>query len=123
MGNKNQNQNQSQTFKYKKENSLEERKKIFLELSKNNPDKIPVVIENSKGNALRRLLPMNFTISQVLFLLRKKFDLTPEVSYFLLADGKKYVGGEITIGEVYAKYKDLEDGFLYFLLEETKMYG
>ena len=116
--------NQKQIFKFKKENSLEERRKTFLEFSKNNPDKIPVIIENSKGKTLKILLLMDYTISQVLYLIRKKLDIMPEESYFLLANGKRHVYGEITLGEVYAKYKDLEDGFLYFFLaEEFKMYG
>ena len=122
--------NKTYQFNYKNNNSFEDRKKLFLELKQSNPDKIFVIIEcNIKD--YRRVgdekfykftLDKTFTISQLVYLLRKKLGMEECEALFLLDYRECTLPLEATVEEVYKKQKD-KDGFLYFSYANELLYG
>ena len=118
-------------FNFKKENTLEERKKIFNNIQESNPGKIPVVIEEDKSSklndsgTLKFILKREDTISILNYLVRKRLNILnigqEESSLMFLAD-KRIISFEISIGEVYDKYKE-SDGFLYLTYSKGMICG
>ena len=107
---------------YKTKNTLEERKKMFLELQAEHKNRIPVIVEFYKKDKkyfkvsnnerfFKFLMDKYITISQFIFLLRRKIKAEEDNDIFLLCKSI-LLPMEITIERVYNKYKD-EDGFLY----------
>lgn len=105
-------------FKFKAENSLEERKRNSESLLQQFDDKIPLVCEKdpkSKMESLPKtkfLVPNTMMWSQLSELIKNKIKLDNREALFLLIEGKHQVSGEKTLGEIYEAYKE-EDGFLY----------
>ena len=124
--------NKTYQFNYKNNNSFEDRKNKFLELKQSNPDKIFVIIENNISNYGRDregdekfytfTLDKTFTISQLVYLLRKRLGMD-EIEALFLLDYREYILPlEATLEEVYEKQKD-KDGFLYFSYAFNYMFG
>ena len=105
-------------FNFKKIKTKEERIKIFNEIIKKNPSKIPIICEKDSNSNLkgidktRYLVSGDLTVSQFMSLIRKKINLHKEYALFLLVKGKRAITGLDTMSDLYKKYKD-EDGFLY----------
>ena len=116
--------------KFKKENPDKKKRKELSESTiKNNPGKIPVILEKEETSKLddikktRYLLEKNFTISEFLLLIRKALKLKEGEALFLSAKGKYNLTGEKTMGEIYELYKDKDDGFLYIMYSSFVVYG
>ena len=118
-------------FRFKKENKdVNKRKQLSENLIKQHPDKIPIVCEKEPKAKIKEiektkyLIPKDLTISQFCFSLRKNIKLNPEECLFLLVKGKISIAGETRLGDIYEKYADKEDGFLYIAYaEEIYMAG
>ena len=112
-------------FKFKSEiKDVNERKQISEKLIKLYPDKIPIICEKdpvSKIKGIEKtkyLINKNFIVSQFSLLLRNKIELNPEEAFFLLANGKYSILGEARLSDIYEKYADKDDGFLYIVYAE-----
>ena len=46
-------------------------------------------------------------------MIRKRIEIQQEVAFYLLVNGKNSITGDALLSEIYDKYKDPEDGFLY----------
>ena len=118
-------------FRFKIENKdVNKRKQLSENLIKQHPDKIPIVCEKEPKAKIKEiektkyLIPKDLTISQFCFSLRKNIKLNPEECLFLLVKGKISIAGETRLGDIYEKYADKEDGFLYIAYaEEIYMAG
>jgi GABA(A) receptor-associated protein len=113
-------------FKNKKK-SLNNRLKMSEELINKYPDKIPVIIEKyfksdlPKSDKENFLLSYEFSLYQLIFLLRKKLSLEKENSFNIYTQfNKKHIllKDNLTINELYNLYKD-EDNFLYLFYTEN----
>ena len=116
--------------KFKKENpDKQKRKELVDSLIKNNPGKIPVILEKDASSKLeniqktRYLFPETFTINEFILQIRKSLKIPEETAIFLAAKGKYNLVGEKTMGEVYKLYKDKEDGFVYIMYSSVLVYG
>ena len=116
--------------KFKEENpDIEKRKEIFESAIKNNPGKIPVILERDETSKLseikktRYLFEKDYTISEFLLLIRNSLKLNEGEALFLSTKGKYNLTGEKTMGEIYKLYKDKGDGFLYILYSSVLVYG
>ena len=69
------------------------------------------------------IIPKDFTVSHFSILLRNKLELKSERSFFLLAKGKYAIVGETSIDDIYERYADKSDGFLYIGYCEEKYFG
>ena len=116
--------------KFKKENpDKQKRKELVDSLIRNNPGKIPVILEKEASSELpsikktRYLFPENFTINEFLLQIKKTLEIPEETALFLAAKGKYNLIGEKTMGEIYKLYKDKEDGFVYIMYSSVLVYG
>ena len=107
-------------FQFKQINKDVNQRKLQCDNLRNQfPDKIPIICEKDTKydikdtDKTRYLVPQELTISQFNFMIRKRLKLSQEDAFFLLANGKYSLTGDTIISDIYERYKDKEDGFLY----------
>lgn len=111
-----------QKFSFNKR--LEEAQRIKLKYE----DKIPIVVYKSKDSTIKDidrnkfLVPSETTISQFLFVVRKRITLAPEESIYLFINDSILANSSETIGSIYNKYKD-DDEFLYITYATENVFG
>ena len=116
-------------FKFKKDVDLDKRKEASLTLLRNEPKKVPIILEkdpNCKFEGIaktRYLILRTFTVNKFIALIRESVKIPENDALFLSAKGKYSITGETTIDEVYKKYKDKEDNFLYIMYSTQLVYG
>ena len=69
------------------------------------------------------LIPRDFTVSQFSLLIRTKIQLNSEEALFLLAKEKYSIVGETRLGDIYERYSNKDDGFLYIVYAEELFKG
>jgi hypothetical protein len=69
------------------------------------------------------LVPNDLTVSQFSFIIRKRLSLDKSSALFLLVNGKNSITGDSALSEIYEKYKDPDDGFLYISYTGEIMWG
>ena len=120
-------------FEFKKENKdVIIRKQMSEKLMKLYPDKIPIICEKDPRSKLKKmdktkyLMPEDLTVSQFNLLIRTKIELNPGYALFLLAIVKhsEYsIVGETRLRDIYERYANKEDGFLYIVYAEELFKG
>lgn len=117
-------------FKFKEQNpNTQKRKEECEKVLKKYPDRIPIVIEKDPKTQIKEidrtkfLVPNDLTIQHLIYIIRKKLDLSKDTSLFMLVNGNKSVTGEAGLQETYEKYKDREDGYLYILYTSELTWG
>ena len=117
-------------FEFKKENKdVNKRKEMSEKLRKQFPDKIPIICEKDPKSKMKEiektkyLIPKDLTVSQFSLLLRKKVELNPEEAFYLIVKEKYSIVGENRIEDIYEKYANEEDGFLYIVYSEELFKG
>jgi GABA(A) receptor-associated protein len=121
-------QDQNKVFKFKEDNpDLNKRKELSNIILKNNPQKVPIIIEPDliifkEIKKTKYLVPKEFTFAQLCYLIRVQLDLDSYESLFLVINGTTCLTGEILIQDIYNKYKDL-DGFLYIKYTGELVWG
>ena len=116
-------------FDFKKKNSLEKRKEQYEKIQKEYDGKIPIILERSENCTINKVIKTKYILSNTLTMaefikiIREKLELEPERALFFLANGKYTVSGSEDLAQVYDKYKDSEDGFLYLTYSEEIVYG
>ena len=117
-------------FKYKLDKpNVAERKEECDKVREKNPDKIPIIFEKdpkSKVNPFpktRYLVDKTLTVNHFQLLVRNKLELDSTSAFFLLAQCKYTIFGENSLEEIYEKYKDKEDGFLYMMYSTEQVWG
>ena len=114
------------TFKCKY--SLEDRKKESNRVLTNYPNKIPIICEKSKQSEKipdidkhKYLIPMELTVGQFMFVIRKRMKLAPEMAIYIFIKGAVPPTSAL-ISSLYNDYKD-EDGFLYLEYSGENTFG
>ena len=116
-------------FKFKKDIDLDKRKEASLSLLRAQPKKVPIILEKDPNCKLeeikktRYLVLRAFTVNQFISLIRHSIKIPEGDALFFSAKGKYGISGETTINEVYKKYKDKEDNFLYIMYTTEVIYG
>ena len=93
------------------------------------PDRIPVICEKdpkSKIEAIDKskfLVPADLTVTQFSYIIRKKLELDKAKALFLLISSKHSPTGESIMSDIYAQFKDVEDGFLYITYTGEETWG
>ena len=105
-------------FKFKKEKTFEERRAEYERVIKDYPKKIPLICEKDANSRIKNIDKTKYLVDGSLSLpqftasIKKKVDIDEKDALFLLANGKRTLPQNETIGTIYKKYKD-KDGFLY----------
>ena len=116
-------------FNYKIQFNLEERKKDFEKAMKNCTNKIQVIIERGYNSTLKQikktkyLLPSDLKIGELMRLIHNKLELNYKTAIFLLVASKFAITGSELLSEIYKKYKDKDDKFLYISYVEQQTFG
>ncbi len=117
-------------FKFKLQNpdSIKRRDECEKVLKKY-PDRIPIIIEKDSSSQIKEidktkfLVPNDLTVQHLIFIIRKRLELSKEASLFMLVNGKTSVTGETGLQEIYEKHKDKEDGYLYIVYTSELTWG
>ena len=124
------NRKENMQFKYKTEKpDVDERRKECQKVLEKNPEKIPIIFEKDPKSKVkpfpktRYLVDKTLTVNHFQILVRNKLELDSTSAFFLLAQGKYTIFGENTLEEIYEKYKDKEDGFLYMMYSTEQVWG
>lgn len=104
---------------------LEDRIQICEKIMLKYKDSIPVIIDCKKDDINltknKYIVPLDLTISQFIYILRKKITIKPEQSIFLLCNNMLITSAE-SIKILYNNNKDY-DGFLYIIISLENAFG
>ena len=114
---------------FKNNNDLEKRLRQFDKIKREYPTKIPIILEKASNCTLNKnikskyILSYDLTMAEFMSIIREKLELESEKALFFLADNRYSLLGNDILGEIYEKYKDKEDGFLYVTYTDEVIYG
>jgi GABA(A) receptor-associated protein len=119
------------SFKFKNEHTLEQRLEEYQRVINKYADRIPVIIEQFPNfyekcffslEKNKYLIPIDFTIGQFMFLIRKQMKVDSlYVIYLLINDTIPSVSS--SFGNLHKQYLDAEDGFLYIVMKNELTLG
>ena len=110
-----------------KSKSLSERKDESQRIIRKYSNRRPIIVAKDKRCELpdidkeKFLVPIDMSISQFMFIIRKRIDLDSSKALFITINGMLVNGSKI-ISEVYQSMKD-EDGFLYVTYAGESTFG
>lgn len=117
-------------FKFKKQNpDIHKRRLESEKIKEKYPERIPIICEKDPKSKITEidknkfLVPHDITVSQFSFIVRKRLKLDKSSALFLLVNGKNSITGDSSLKEIYEKYKDIDDGFLYISYTGDLMWG
>ncbi len=117
-------------FKFRQQNpDPAKRKTESMKIKEKYPDRVPIICEKDPKSKLmdidknKYLVPNDLTVSQFSFIIRKRLSLDKSSALFLLVNGKNSITGDSALSEIYEKYKDPDDGFLYISYTGEIMWG
>jgi GABA(A) receptor-associated protein len=93
------------------------------------PDRIPIICEKdprSKINDVDKtkyLVPADLTVAQFYMIIRKRLELHKESALYFLVAGKHSITGDSLMSDIYEKYRDSADGFLYIAYTSELIWG
>ena len=115
--------------RFKQDYIFESRTKESSGLLKKYPERVPVIIERSKNSIHltiidknKFLVPKELTMSQLLWVIRKRMHIKREQSVFLFSESGKLFAGTEFVLTVYENNKD-PDGFLYLRYANENTFG
>ena len=112
-----------------KKQKLEQRLFMYNTIFNKHPTKIPIIVDcESKLNLNKNkyIVPNTFEMSQFLFIIRKRLNMSPKDAIFVFIDsdthGSKLITASTMLKEIYYKYKE-EDNFLYLKVLKENTFG
>ena len=116
-------------FKFKIDNpNVDSRRSSCLELLQKFPDKIPIICEKDPKSRIddidktKYLVPGDLPINKFIAMIRKRVRVSEEEAFYLLIGGKQ-INGDGIMKEIYEKFKDRDDGFLYCVYASELTWG
>ena len=115
------------SVRFKHQYSYDERKKESVRIMEKYPERIPVICEKNWNcrmedlNRTKFLIPMDFTIGQFMYVIRKRLHMASEKGIFLFVAGTIQSVNAI-LSNLYDRYKD-DDGFLYINYSDENVFG
>ena len=94
----------------------------------NYPDKIPVILHRDPKSNMpdidkkKYLVPMELTLGQFIYVIRKRMKLPTEKSMFLFVDNVLPPTGEI-MSVIYESHKNKDDNFLHMTYTGENCFG
>ena len=108
---------------FNEESRCHESNKILLKY----PTRIPIIVEKQDGCILtnikknKYLVSKDMTMNQFIFIIRKKIDLDPSQSLFIMINNQ-LSPNNLSLGDIYENQKD-KDGFLYITYTSENTFG
>jgi GABA(A) receptor-associated protein len=113
------------TFVFQRKHSFRKRNEESSRILRSYPDRCPVICEGDAGIELDKhkfLVPMDLSMGQFLYVIRKRLKLPPENSIYLLLENNTFPTASSTMSEIY-KYNKNQDGFLYIHASKESTFG
>jgi GABA(A) receptor-associated protein len=113
---------------FKTKHTFDERCSESLRIRQKYPDRIPVIIENYAHSTLKMLdktkflVPIDLTIGQLSYVIRKRIRLLSSDSLFLFVDKNIVPPSCAILQSIFANHQD-PDGFLYIIICEQATFG
>ena len=121
---------QKQDFEFKRNNpDVVKRKNQCANIILSYPDKVPIICEKAPEAKINDIDKTKFLVGNELKLIefieiiRARLNLEKDSALFIIIGGKHCVSTEMYIGEIYKKYQDPEDGFLYMHYSSELTFG
>lgn len=114
-------------FQFKEVHSFEQRKAEASKIRTQHPERIPIIVERATnaevGNLDKNkfLVPNDITMSQLMYIVRKRIKLAEEKALFLSVNNF-IPSTSTTVEQVYKEHCD-EDGFLYVAYRSENTFG
>ena len=115
-------------FQFKSDNTFEERRREYERVIKEHPNRIAIICEKAPKSKIKDidktkyLVDENLSFPQFSATIRKKLELDDKEGLFFLVNGKSTLSGNISMAEIYKKYKN-KDGFLYIAYAAEEIWG
>lgn len=112
---------------FKKNYSFDQRSNESEKIMKKYPGRVPVIVEKDIKSKIpdldktKFLVPMELTIGQLLYVIRKRIKISPEKAIFIFTSNI-LPPTSAEISSIYEKYRD-EDGFLYCTISGENTFG
>jgi GABA(A) receptor-associated protein len=114
---------------FKSDHTFNNRQTESLKMLNKYPDRIPVICQrHPKANKdcpyidkIKYLIPIDLTLGQFIYVIRKRMHLSAEKALFLFIEGN-IPSMSSMLSEVYKEYQD-EDGFLYINYNTENTFG
>lgn len=109
--------------KFPYEKRADETKRIKIKY----PDRVPVIVEKASSSDIpqvdkhKYLVPRDLSISQFIYVIRKRIKLTPEQAIFVFVNNTLPPPASL-MSQIYHEHAD-EDGFLYIEYTGENTYG
>ncbi|CAD5224499.1 unnamed protein product [Bursaphelenchus xylophilus] len=114
---------------FKERKSLNERMRMVEEIRRQQPDKVPIIIERFEGekslpllDKSKYLVPGHITVAELMQIVRRRLHLHPDQAFFLLMNEKSIVSNSMTVQQVYQMEQE-QDGFLYLVYASQPAFG
>ena len=115
--------------KYIAQKTFDERKKETTNILNKYPDRIPCILEKScfDSNELpeidkqKFLVPGELTMSQFMFVIKKRINIKPEQAIFIFCNGQ-ILFNQSEMKDIYNKYKN-DDNYLYLEYSGESTFG
>jgi len=98
-------------------------------LKRKYPDRIPVIVSRNKHSTTtpeidkhKYLVPCDLTAGQLLYVIRKRLNLTSDKALFLFVN-KSVMNTNTLISSIYEEEQSKEDGFLYVVYSCESVFG
>ncbi|ELT96858.1 hypothetical protein CAPTEDRAFT_224511 [Capitella teleta] len=114
-------------YKFKEENTFEQRKNESAKIRGKYPERIPVIVEKAPNSQVpdidkrKFLVPNDISVAQFMWIIRKRVKLPSEKALFLFV-GKVLPQSSASMGQIYEEHQD-EDGFLYIAYSGENTFG
>lgn len=99
------------------------------EIRRNQPDKVPIIIERFESekslpllDKSKYLVPGHITVAELMQIVRRRLHLHPDQAFFLLLNEKSIVSNSMTVTQVYQMEQE-QDGFLYLVYASQPAFG
>jgi GABA(A) receptor-associated protein len=108
---------------FKNKYSLTHRQRESAKVRDKYPDRIPIIVETDDFvlDKQKFLVPCDLTVSQFLYVLRKRIKLKPEEGVYMFINNILSSGTQLLMSH-YQNNCD-EDGFLYIYLSKENTFG
>jgi len=116
------------SFDFKKDYSFTRRHSEAMRIKEKYDDRVPIIVNKNPKcknlpdiNKKKYLVPLDLTVGQFIFVIRKRIELPPEKALFIFINNTLPPTSAL-ISQIYADYAD-DDGFLYIVYSGENTFG